>query len=86
MKTFKEFLNEAKISIEGEDRYKNSHGKKPGGKGTWIFAINRNVNFETDKEGVDYYGTKGNTSYADAKKEAREWAKQYGYDIIYLQS
>lgn len=56
-------------------QYVITHNKAPRGYGNWAFS---------DKHGhviQFYYGT-----YTEAKKQAKQWAKQSGIDMLYLLS
>ena len=82
----KETVKEDRIT-EGFDSFSEKHyeyanGRKPSGKGNWLFAPSRNIDIRTAKVGVDYYQSPPLTLYSDAKKAAVKWAKEKGFDSI----
>jgi hypothetical protein len=74
-------LDEAEVS---NTDYEFTHGKKPGGQGSWFFVAHRGgINFSKDVEGEDYVELHG-MSYGDAKKAAVKWAKSKGYTSLFV--
>jgi len=74
-------LDEAEVS---NTDYEFTHGKKPGGQGSWFFVAHRGgVNFSKDVEGEDYVELHG-MSYSDAKKAAVKWAKSKGHTSLFV--
>lgn len=64
--------------------YQWTHGKKPGGQGSWFFVAHRGgINFGKDVEGEDYVELHG-MSYGDAKKAAVKWAKSKGHTSLFV--
>ena len=53
--------------------YEWAYGKKPRGRGNWAFGDSKMEKMEF------FYG-----SYAEAKKQAIEWAKAQGLEIIHV--
>jgi hypothetical protein len=65
-------------------QYQFAHGKPPKGYGSWFFTRNRRgVDFRKDELNKDYIQV-SMMSYADAKRAAQQWAKEKGYDMIYV--
>jgi len=74
-------LDEAEVS---NTDYEFTHGKKPGGQGSWFFVAHRGgINFSKDVEGEDYVELHG-MSYGDAKKAAVKWAKSKGHTSLFV--
>jgi hypothetical protein len=74
-------LDEAEVS---NTDYEFTHGKKPGGQGSWFFVAHRGgINFSKDVEGEDYVELHG-MSYSDAKKAAVKWAKSKGHTSLFV--
>jgi len=74
-------LDEAEVS---NTDYEFTHGKKPGGQGSWFFVAHRGgINFSKDVEGEDYIELHG-MSYSDAKKAAVKWAKSKGHTSLFV--
>ena len=74
-------LDEAEVS---NTDYEFTHGKKPGGQGSWFFVAHRGgVNFSKDVEGEDYIQLHQMT-YGDAKKAAVKWAKSKGHTSLFV--
>lgn len=66
-------------------RYVRAHGKSPRGSGSWIFSAHREgVDFQKHKEGHDWMQTPGNTSYGNAVKHAKAWAKEKGHHTVHV--
>jgi len=64
--------------------YQWTHGKKPGGHGSWFFVAHRGgINFNKDVEGEDYIQLHG-MSYGEAKKAAVKWAKSKGHTSLFV--
>lgn len=81
MKTFLEFINEAKVQID-VSRYVRSHGKKPSNiRGGWVFTskASGDVDYENKKITFDV-----KSEYKDAVKQAKDWATKQGHSTIYL--
>lgn len=74
------------VDVSGEEQYEFANGKKPSGKGSWIFSPKRRVDFVKDKAGKDYFQSTADTTYAQAKQQARKWAASNGWYQIYIQS
>lgn len=45
----------SRVSVGGEDMYAFTNGKRPSGKGSWMFSPKRSINFDTDKAGKDFF-------------------------------
>jgi hypothetical protein len=65
-------------------RYMKTHGKAPrdsGGSGTYMFTAKKTgeVDINNKKEVHQAYGT-----FAGAKQSAKKWAKENGYDSVYV--
>ena len=74
-------LDEAEVS---NTDYEFTHGKKPGGQGSWFFVAHRGgINFSKDVEGEDYIQLHQMT-YGDAKKAAVKWAKSKGHTSLFV--
>ena len=74
-------LDEAEV---GNTDYEFTHGKKPGGQGSWFFVAHRGgINFSKDVEGEDYIQL-NQMSYSDAKKAAVKWAKSKGHTSLFV--
>jgi hypothetical protein len=74
-------LDEAEV---GSTDYQWTHGKKPGGQGSWFFVAHRGgVDFYKDVEGEDYIQLHG-MSYGEAKKAAIKWAKSKGHTSLFV--
>ena len=74
-------LDEAEVS---NTDYEWTHGKKPGGQGSWFFVAHRGgINFSKDVEGEDYIQLHQMT-YGDAKKAAVKWAKSKGHTSLFV--
>lgn len=72
-----------KAEVSNTD-YEWTHGKKPGGQGSWFFVAHRGgVNFSKDVEGEDYVELHS-MSYGDAKKAAVKWAKSKGHTSLFV--
>lgn len=83
-KTFEEYLEEA-IRVEGQDHYRYTHGKRPGGTGNWIIGIGvKTVDFQKHKAGQDYIEHRGKLQ--DALNKAKAVAKQKGKTSVYIQT
>lgn len=80
-----ESLTEA-VEVTGEDRYEFSNGKRPSGKGTWMFAPRKSIDFAKHKVGVDYFESPPDTTYSSAKQLAKAWAKEKGFDVLHVQT
>jgi hypothetical protein len=64
--------------------YEWTHGKKPGGQGSWFFVAHKGgINFGKDVEGEDYIQL-NQMSYGDAKKAAIKWAKSKGHTSLFV--
>lgn len=75
------------VSVGGEDAYKYANGKKPSGKGTWLFSTGKSIDFSKNpKAGEDYYQSPYGTSYSDAKKQAKAWAGAKGKRSVNVMS
>jgi hypothetical protein len=70
---FKDLLEAVKVDTS---RFERSHMKKPKGTGGWMFTNKR-----MHEKGEDVFQFSG--SYADAKKAAKAWGKEKGYDYVY---
>lgn len=82
--SFEEYLEEA-IRVDGHDRYKFTHGKRPGGEGNWFIGVgHKNVDFQKHKEGEHYIQHNGKLS--DALKKAKEAAKLHKQHTVYIQT
>lgn len=70
-------------SVEGEDNYSYTHGKKPSGHGNWVFSKHRShdVRTHSDEDKFEHRGT-----YSEAKKAAKKWAKEKGHSTAYVQT
>lgn len=55
------------------DRYEFAHGRRPKGTGSWAFEASNGALFWAQ------YGT-----YTEAKREAREWARENGYGTLWV--
>lgn len=74
-------LDEAEVS---NTDYEFTHGRKPGGQGSWFFVAHRGgINFSKDVEGEDYIQL-NQMSYSDAKKAAIKWAKSKGHTSLFV--
>lgn len=78
-------LSASSVDVQGADRYEYANGKKPGGKGGWMFSPHRNVDFSKHKNGEDYY-THPHGSYTEAKAAAKKWAAEKGHHVIHIQT
>jgi hypothetical protein len=80
-----EQLNEA-VEIDLTPWQISSGKKQPGAsnRGSWIFTVEKDTDVNREDEGKTYMCTKGSTLFADAKKQAKEWAKSKGYSRIYV--
>jgi len=64
--------------------YQWTHGKKPGGQGSWFFVAHKGgINFGKDVEGEDYIQL-NQMPYGDAKKAAIKWAKSKGHTSLFV--
>lgn len=70
------------VTVGGEDAYRFSNGKSPGGRGSWIFSPKKSIDWGTAKQGEDFYQSPHNTLYSDAKKQAKAWAASKGKSHI----
>lgn len=62
-------------------RYIAAHGKNPRGEGGWYFTkANKDIDFHTDKEGVDYVSVRGKL-----KQAAEQAAKKLGVKRVWVQ-
>jgi hypothetical protein len=73
--------------VEGFDSYSEKHyeyanGKKPSGRGKWMFAAKKDIDMRTAKKDVDYFEAPYDTLYSEAKKLALAWAKKNGIASI----
>lgn len=59
-----------------------AHGHDPRGSGRWMFSRHRVIDFNKHKEGEDYMKT-SHLPYAEAKKQAKEWAGSKGHSLIW---
>jgi hypothetical protein len=79
VQTFREFFGKKKPVTEAvtvdTERYVNTHGKKPSGKGTWYFGA--------PGEPGTYQAPRG-TTFQQAARSAKEWAREKGYPIVYV--
>lgn len=74
-------LDEAEV---GSTDYQWTHGKKPGGQGSWFFVAHRGgIDFGKDVEDQDYIQLHG-MSYGEAKKAAIKWAKSKGHSQLFV--
>ena len=55
-------------------QYEASHGRKPKGRGYWMFAIS---SYMQGTEETGFYGT-----YTEAKKQAVKLARDLGWDSV----
>jgi hypothetical protein len=63
--------------------YQFSHGKQPRGRGSWAFFFGP----PSDPENFNnVFWTPGNTTYSEAKRMAREEARQRGVSTVYVGS
>jgi hypothetical protein len=78
----------SRVTIKGEERYAFVHGTKPRGKGTWIFSPCETHDWILNgmTPGEHYFQAPQDTLYAQAKKQARIWATDKGYEVIYVQT
>lgn len=60
--------------------YQMAHGHNPRGRGSWAFFPTRNARVE------DAFWTPGSTTYSEAKKMAREWARANGFPVVFVGS
>ncbi len=68
----------------GSTDYQWTHGKKPGGQGSWFFVAHRGgINFGKDVEGEDYIQLNQMT-YGEAKKAAIKWARSKGHTQLFV--
>lgn len=76
------------VDIQGDDRYEYANGKKPGGKGSWIFSPHKTHDFgqHGNDAGEHFFQSKADTTYSDAKKQAKDWAASKGHGVIHLQT
>jgi hypothetical protein len=76
------------VDVQGADRYEYANGKKPGGKGSWIFSPHKSHDFgkHGDKAGEHFFQSNYDTTYGDAKKQAKAWAAEKGHRTIHIQS
>jgi hypothetical protein len=82
-KRAQESINEA-VEIS-HDRYMRSHGKKASGRGLWMFSSKRSGDVDyTDSKQVYQPDNTLNKSFADAAKDAAEWAKKNGHSVVYV--
>lgn len=74
--------------ISGADRYEYAHGKRPSGKGTWIFSPHKSHSFKEhgSKAGEHFFQSAPHTSYSDAKKQASAWGKSKGHSELHVQT
>lgn len=58
-----------------------NHEKKPRGRGTWGFTKDENP----DRLFGEYvFWSPSSTTYSDAKRQAQEFARKFGWHRIYL--
>lgn len=81
MKSFKQFRLEEAVRFD-TDSYVNSHGKKPKGTGSWMFASKTGK--VDHKDETEVFSPKGSISFMDAKKQAKVWAKKQKLDVVYV--
>lgn len=81
-------LSVSSVDVQGADRYEFANGKKPGGKGSWIFSQHKTHDFSKhgSTAGEHFFQSAHNTTYSDAKKQAKEWAASKGHSTIHIQS
>ena len=70
----------AEMSTTFDDsQYQNSHGKKPRGRGAWAFSLKKDP--DVSRGSNEVFWSKGSTTLADAKKQAR---KHYPGKVVYI--
>lgn len=74
------------VRVGGEDRYAFANGNMPKGRGTWMFSPHKSVDFKKHKQDVDYFQSKSNTMYTEAKAQAKAWAGKNGISDITVQT
>jgi hypothetical protein len=76
------------VSVEGAQNYEFANGKKPGGKGSYIFSPHKSHNFKEHgaTAGEHYFQSASHTGYPDARKQAQKWAASKGHRVIHVQS
>lgn len=76
------------VSVDGALNYQSTHGKKPGGRGTWLFSPHQNHDFGAhgSTAGEHFYQSGNNDTYAEAKDKAKQWAASRGIRVIHLQT
>lgn len=76
------------VDVQGEDRYEFAHGKKPGGKGSYIFSPHRSHDFGAhgNTAGEHYFQSAHDAGYTDAKIAAKKWATGKGHSTIHVQT
>jgi len=76
-------LTEA-VRVDTEE-YQGSHGRKPRGRGNWMFAFGIEAYNETKKGKYDRPGVMTfNDTYGGALKKAKAHAKKIGKEPIYV--
>ena len=81
-------VSKSSVDVQGADRYEFANGKKPSGKGSWIFSPHKTHDFDEHgaTPGEHYFQTPAYTSYTDAKAQAKKWAAEKGHGVIHLQT
>jgi hypothetical protein len=76
------------VDVQGEDRYEFTHGKKPGGKGSYIFSPHKSHDFGAhgNTAGEHYFQSAHDAGYTDAKAAAKKWAAGKGHSTIHVQT
>jgi len=82
----KNYVNESINIVQEAEvdtwRFEAAHGKKPRGNGGWYFTkTNKDIDFHTDREGVDYVMVRG--QFTKAWKEA---ARRLNAAMVWAQS
>jgi len=76
------------VNVVGEDRYEFTHGKKPGGRGSYIFSPHKTHDFGAhgSTAGEHYFQSAHDSGYTDAKVAAKKWAAGKGHSTIHVQT
>lgn len=76
------------VDVQGEGRYEFANGKKPSGRGSYIFSPHKTHNFSEhgSKAGEHFFQSSGDATYSDAKKQAKAWAASKGHGSLHLQT
>lgn len=78
-----EHLNEG-VEVKGHGAYEFSHGKKPTGRGYWMFGLGPKSNHEPNGELDHSKVFSHNGTFGDAQRAAKKHAASLGHTEIHI--